>query len=631
MLKVIWYIAFATSWCLLEVAYMLVVLFITWTGLKVYCYYSSPSPAAATDDRYVELVGLGSTVTAATAAASHVAPRTTSSTDVFPASDANVDSSTIRSTSKPLNARISDSLRGDNFISIVPKVSKRKTVKICPFTQQQKTVLPSDKDNPIYNQISTDIPGESTNSETVEATATAASSTVTNISGNSCLLTTTKVEFSSVQPEVCRSTAVDRPTCTVTGTAATDKPYTRKLCSSAASESFPLSSSSSSYVAARDKEDPATSATTPRGQSLSTTPATGVINPAIMSSARNTASASICPPFSTAAGIPVTFAAVAAVRPIANLTSCAKVLTDQSVSVEPRPTNSASEAAHITVPSVQHVSRSVQPSSTLSSPNVAPKDAAMPAMKSQDTSETSDHKATTAIENTSAKPASGTSHADRAKIPNSAVHYPPESRAESDGKVTVVCSSSSSSPLLSSRGTSNIQPNPSGSPIDRSSDASTSGTRRTDEQAQFPLSEEYEFQLVCDVCFKPKTEQMMPVRAHSCRQDMLAVKEVGTGQWQWIRTRKWYVNFKGRYAMCDKHQCGRPNSCYTGCTYAHSDAERRLWDLEKMSTFSISEFISAHQTSAPICSVKSLLDKYPVSRSSVFLVFTNTIYVDFST
>jgi len=132
----------------------------------------------------------------------------------------------------------------------------------------------------------------------------------------------------------------------------------------------------------------------------------------------------------------------------------------------------------------------------------------------------------------------------------------------------------------------------------------------SDEQSQFPLSDEYEFRLVCDMCFKPKTEKMTKT-SHSCRQDMLAVKIAGTSQWYWIRHRKTFVIFKGDYAMCTNRQCGR--RCFNGCTYAHCEAERQLWNMEKKSTFSIAKFISDHQISAPISSVKSLLDKYPVS------------------
>ena len=104
---------------------------------------------------------------------------------------------------------------------------------------------------------------------------------------------------------------------------------------------------------------------------------------------------------------------------------------------------------------------------------------------------------------------------------------------------------------------------------------------------------------------------------------MLAVKKIGSDKWQWIRQRKTYIYFKGDYAMCDKRLLG--GSCWNGCSYAHCDAERLLWNMEKQSTFSTANFIAAHQTSAPICSVKALLDKHPVSRSSVFLVFTKTV------
>ena len=367
----------------------------------------------------------------------------------------------------------------------------------------------------------------------------------------------------TTRQEVCQSihTSIDRPIAT--GSTAITSP--KKLSSYAVSESLSAtsSSSSSSYVVVSGKQDAVMSAAAPRGHSLSSTSAAGEKNPAIMSSVRNSLSACTSSPSNTTASSPKKSVPVAAVRTNANLPACG-------------------------------------------------------AVKSRDTSKMAEHKstaATIAIESTciSATPASGgpTNHDARAKRLDSV-----DKCAKSDGNVCT-----SSSPLQSSDNTSsNGQPDCDTSIADTSHSSAPSvastDTTQTEERARFPLSEEYKFRLVCDICFKPKTEQMTGVGVHGCRQDMLAVKEVGTSQWRWIRQRKPYINFRGDYAMCIKRRDGRPNICYSGCTYAHCDAERRLWNLEKKSAFSISEFITANQTSAPICDVKSLLDKYPVSRMS---------------
>jgi len=289
-----------------------------------------------------------------------------------------------------------------------------------------------------------------------------------------------------------------------------------------------------------------------------------------------------------------------------------------TVEPKPKPVNCASDAAHITQPTVEHATQSAEPSRTWLFPNITPPRAAAPANKFQSTARTSEQLA--AVENTSVKlgkvySALVATHEETMESTSSAVRYTPDSCARSDGNVPVIASTSSTSLSHSSinykQSVCNAVPPSIASTVTR--------TKQTDEHSQFPLSHEYEFRLVCVMCFKPKTELMMPERTHSCRQDVLAVKQkkIGTSQWHWIRQRKPYIYFKGDYAMCFKRQNGY--SCYSGCTYAHCDAERQLWNMEKYSTFSTDKFITAHQASAvSLCNVKNLLDKYPVSRSSCF-------------
>ena len=289
-----------------------------------------------------------------------------------------------------------------------------------------------------------------------------------------------------------------------------------------------------------------------------------------------------------------------------------------TVEQKPKPVNYASDAVPITQPTVEHATQSVEPSKTSLFPNTTLPHAAAPASKFQSTARTSEQPAESAIANTSVKlgkvcSSSVATHEETVKSTSSAVRYTPDSRASNDRNVPIITSTSSTSLLL--HRSLNYKQSV-GDTMPPSTESTGTCTKQTDEHSQFPLSHEYEFRIVCVMCFKPNTELMLPVRTHSCRQDVLAVKKTGTRQWHWIRQRKPYIQFKGDYAMCFKRQNG--NSCYSGCTYAHCDAERQLWNMEKYSTFSTDKFIIAHRTSAPLCNVKNLLHKHPVSRSSCF-------------
>jgi len=460
----------------------------------------------------------------------------------------------------------------------------------------------------------------------------ATANTVTNTSNDSCFVTSINIESNSVHPEVSRRTA-DK----TSAGKAIDKPCTTEHRSSAQSELLPSSPLSSSLPVV-----PATSSTVPvvlarsspvattelRGQSSATRHAADLENPAV-----TTSSVSNLEHFtaSSASNTAYTYiltkhAAVDEIKNIqdnSNRTSIQACANIRSTAHKQKPSNSASQTA---VANVQRVSQSSEHSSTLSSPNTALQCSAVSASTSQDTNAISQHPAKSAVENISYTPdnlssAPVTVHKVSVKCPDSTDGYPLNKCAKNDGKMSDVASSSSlsssASSLPSCHGIRCTQFNCNGTSADTAAERSTTQTE-SDERPQFPLSDEYEFRLVCDMCFKLKTEQMMPDRAHSCRQDILAVKKFGTSQWHWIRQRKLYVNFKGDYLMCNKRQEGE--SCYNGCTYAHCDAERQLWNLEKKSTFNIANFISARQRSVPICSVKFLLDKYPVRTSSVFLI-----------
>ena len=462
-----------------------------------------------------------------------------------------------------------------------------------------------------------------TSTTTVHISAT--TNTVRNTSANSCLVTTTK----AVIPEVCQSTTVG----TLTGKAV-DKPCTTKHDSSTVSKSLPSLPPSSLPAVTVDKRFAATSSSAPvaapRRQSSNTRPVVTLTDSEVTSPVCTTQNDNTTPASNITVCIPTKHAPVSAARPIAmqytsNCTSIQATANGhgnpQLVTVAPQPVSSTSEAARITVRNVR-VIQSAEPSNTLSFPSTTIPRAAAPASKFQDISVTSDRAVATAVENITVKrdnicSAPVTTHEETVKYDNTATRYTLDSSADNVEKVSLVApSSASSSSSLLSRHIINAQSNycDSASTATMPLYTASTSTTQTDKHSKFPLSDEYEFRLVCDVCFKPKSELMLSERNHSCRQDMLAVKRtIGTNEWRWIRQRDASIKFKGDYAMCNRYQYGTGNSCYYRCSYAHCDAERRLWDMEKKSTFSVTKFISAHQTSAPICSVKTILDKYPVS------------------
>ena len=406
---------------------------------------------------------------------------------------------------------------------------------------------------------------------TTSSTATVSTATVglitktsgiaRNTSGDNWSGTATNIESDSIRHKVCRSTSKAK---------AVDKSCTTSHASAAESESLP-SVALSSVTERFAPTSSSTPAAEPSRQSSSAKlrPVSSLTNSDVTSSICSTQNV----------GRP-TCAPLSAVRPI-------PMPYNSDCTSKPKPVNSMSMAVHIADSNTQQMTQLVEP---LSSPIQR---AAAPARERPVTSGTSVHTTPSAVEDTPVIPHN---------VSPASVTIDRAIRATTDENVPVIFSSSSSS-LLSQHGI-NAQSN---------CDTANTSTTQTDEHSQFPLSDEYQFRLVCDVCFKPKVEIMVTKTAHSCRQDILAVKKIGTSQWRWIRRRKTSINFRGDYGMCIKRQDNMPNSCYNGCSYAHCDAEKLLWDMEKKLTFSIARFISVNRTSAPICNVKDLLNKYPVS------------------
>jgi len=477
----------------------------------------------------------------------------------------------------------------------------------------------------------------------MNATDTSAN-TVTDTSTNGCFVKTPNAESNFVNPEVDQSTTIGKPT--LTGKVI-DKSCAAKRGLSAVPESLTLSPSPSLLVVTATSSCAAVSL--PGRSATGTQPvAAGPSNSAVTSSiSRQNVRAPLALNIAESGSfIQTKNADVDAVRPVTvednssctNVQASANPLSSNRLdTVEPTPVNFTPKTGNITVPSTQHFTRS---SVSLLSPDMTLHRAPAAARKPQASSETSEHLAASTVESSSATPddvivcSEVTNREVRAKCASNVVSYALQNCARDDTKVSPVValplqpssSPPSLSPLLSSSSSSHHGTSYMPKQSDRESasvdtqplNTAITGGTATDERYQFPLSDDYDFRLVCNTCFKPQTEEMMPERAHSCRQDMLAVKKIGTDEWYWIRQRNISVTFKGDYVMC---RYGK--DCYNRmkrCTYAHCDAERQLWNLEKMkSTFSVAEFISEHKTSASVCSVKSLLDKYPVSRSFIFL------------
>jgi len=460
-----------------------------------------------------------------------------------------------------------------------------------------------------------------TSSITTDSTA-ATPSRIANTYGDSCFVTRTKVESESVRPEVCRSTIIG----TMTGTAEGSR--TTEHGSSAVSKSLLVSAFSSPAVTtsktiAATSSSQSASASAPSVRSSSITVAAGPTNTSV--SLSNTQSVTNCNETKTVTAAevkPVESYDISNRKLSAVQTSVAISSSYQSTTVEAKPVNYISDAtagitAVQTVPTnVQH--QSAEPSSNFRSADTSVQQAAASASK-----KSKGARQTLAVQNASVQLDCAYSATVRPSIHykivnknDSVIHYPFESCTESDKKDSIT-----SAFQLSHHGADDSQSACAAAEADTmyhapppaTTTTTTTNIKPANVHSQFPLSKDYEFRLVCDMCFKPKAEEMMSERTHSCRQDILAVKKIESSQWRWIRQRNISIRFLGDYGLCRKYQYGRPKSCYTKCSYAHCDAERLLWNLEKNSTFRMTEFISGHQITAPIGSVASLLENYPVS------------------
>ena len=128
-----------------------------------------------------------------------------------------------------------------------------------------------------------------------------------------------------------------------------------------------------------------------------------------------------------------------------------------------------------------------------------------------------------------------------------------------------------------------------------------------------PLNNSFDSRLVCIDCllkgFTPAPTD------HPCRMDTLVTRKGPKGPWSRIRLRTYHRNFRGQYKMCVKSGCSKTSYRNNYCTFAHSEAERILWTMEKTGVFDIQKYIRTNRTSAiPLFSTKNdIFAVYPVN------------------
>ena len=131
---------------------------------------------------------------------------------------------------------------------------------------------------------------------------------------------------------------------------------------------------------------------------------------------------------------------------------------------------------------------------------------------------------------------------------------------------------------------------------------------------------DYEYKVVCPQCFTfenfPGKYRYTPC-THVCEENVLAVKQRSspTAQWVRVRERTNHRDFPGKYIMCNSVLQGHKDMCRYGeytCSFAHNEAEQRIWAMEKAGKFSITDFIlqNRNTTSTRGFTIQELLKKY---------------------
>lgn len=120
---------------------------------------------------------------------------------------------------------------------------------------------------------------------------------------------------------------------------------------------------------------------------------------------------------------------------------------------------------------------------------------------------------------------------------------------------------------------------------------------------KFPLDDNYDWRLACRQCFVKIGEGIRGFQyrgnlPHECTRHILLVKVRREGM-NWIKVRprpeSKFQQF-GSYKICTHFSSGNP--CAVGeekCTFAHNTAEKTLWNMDRIGSFLLLEFISKLQ------------------------------------
>ncbi|XP_070186287.1 3'-5' exoribonuclease HELZ2-like isoform X2 [Littorina saxatilis] len=130
---------------------------------------------------------------------------------------------------------------------------------------------------------------------------------------------------------------------------------------------------------------------------------------------------------------------------------------------------------------------------------------------------------------------------------------------------------------------------------------------------------DYDYKVVCPECFPydnfPGRYHYNP-HTHICEENVLIVKQrFPNAPWQRVRERTNHRDFPGKYILCHSVLNGKPELCRYGeasCSFAHNEAEQRIWAMEKMGRFSITDFILQNRNTASTrgFTVNEVLKKY---------------------
>jgi hypothetical protein len=133
---------------------------------------------------------------------------------------------------------------------------------------------------------------------------------------------------------------------------------------------------------------------------------------------------------------------------------------------------------------------------------------------------------------------------------------------------------------------------------------------------EFPLSDSYEWRLVCYECWQDGNTLNLP--SHECRMDVLIARcLLGDGRskrsaWYQIRSGVNHNKFYDHNKICTG---SRYHMIMSICIFAHSEVERDVWNLERNGLFDIKKFIISNRSSKlPLLStILDILHEYPVS------------------